>query len=209
MGTGEIMIDTIVLDLDDTLNSLTMHLLGQLGANVLPYDYALYPSDCQYDIIAAWSELTGRPKPSVPDFWEMVTRGMWACAPKSEQFWLLNVCGKLVGRENVIIATVPTKSADCVAGKHDWIMRHLPVWCQRQYNITPRKQFLAHTGVLLIDDSAANCAKFLKKKDGTTSGASSIICPRPWNPLSDVDCDGYLRRQLGKFFPDQIDNAGK
>lgn len=191
------MIDNIVLDLDDTLNSLTMHLLGQLGSDVLPYDYDRYPVNCGYGIIDAWSELTNMPKPSVPEFWEMVDRGMWACAPKSKQFWLLDTCARLVGRDNVIIATVPTKSADCLAGKHDWIMRHLPLWCQRQYNITPRKHKLARPGTLLIDDSDSNCEKF-ESNDG-----EAIICPRPWNSKHNEDCNGYLAQELFcKRFPE-------
>jgi len=193
-------IHTIVLDLDDTLNSLTMHLMGQLGANVLPYDYALYPAECGYDIIGAWSNLTGRPKPSVPEFWEWVDRGMWANAPKSEQFWLLDVCSRLVGKENVIIATVPTKSAECCAGKHDWIMRHLPVWCQRQYCITPRKHKLAHPGVLLVDDSDSNCGRFVTNADGTPTGGQAILCPRPWNPLHGEDCDRHVGTSLERLF---------
>ena len=197
-------IDNIVLDLDDTLNSLTMHLLGQMGSDVLPYDYHRYPVGCGYGIIDAWSELTGLPKPSVPEFWEKVTRGMWACAPKSEQFWLLEVSAYLVGRGNVIIATVPTKSADCCAGKHDWIMRHLPLWCQRQYDITPRKHKLAHHGVLLIDDSDKNCERFIVDKDGHPNGASSIICPRPWNKMHCANCDEYLWEELDGLFPGRI-----
>lgn len=196
-------INTIVLDLDDTLNSLTMHLLGQLGADVLPYHYDKYPIECGYGIIDAWSKLTGRPKPSVPDFWSQVTRGMWACAPRSEQFWLLEECAELVGQDNVIIATVPTKCPDCVAGKHDWIMRQLPLWCQRQYFITPRKHKLAHAGVLLIDDSDSNCDRFVVDGEGNPNGAAAITCPRPWNHLHEEDCDTYLQYQLQSFFTKQ------
>ena len=197
--TPVIPIHSIILDLDDTLNTFTMHLLGQLGCNVLPYDYDSYPVDCGYGIIAAWSELTNRPKPSIPDFWEMVTRDMWACAPKSHQFWLLEHCADLVGRDNVGVATVPTKSADCVAGKHDWIERHLPLWCQRQYDITPRKHKLAHQGVLLIDDSDANCERFVVDKSGAPNGASAIVCPRPWNHLHQEDCNTYVRYMLSNY----------
>jgi hypothetical protein len=122
-----VKINTIILDLDDTLNCLTMTILGQLGADVLPYQYDRFPPSCGYDIIAAWSELTSRPKPSVPEFWEMVTEDIWATAPRSQQFWLLEWAATAVGRKNVIIATVPTKSGECLSGKYTWMMRHLPV----------------------------------------------------------------------------------
>ena len=184
------MIDTILIDLDDTLNCLTMSILGHLGCDVLPYQYDRFPHEHGYDIISAWSELTGRPKPSVPDFWEGVTEDMWACAPRSQQFWLLEWAATAVGRKNVIIATVPTKSGDCLSGKYTWMMRHLPVWAHRQYAITPRKQFFAREGSLLIDDSDSNIEKFRKR------GGSAILVPRPWNSAWGRDPDTYLMDQL-------------
>ena len=197
-------INTVVLDLDDVLNAFTMHVLGQLGLNVRPYDFDAYPTKCGFDIISAWVEMTGKDKPSVPEFWSWVDRGMWANAPKSEQFWLLDAAAEAVGRDNVIIATSPTKDSECLAGKHDWIMRHLPVWCQRQYNITPRKHKLAQPGYLLIDDSEANCNNFMVNQAGMPTGAASIIVPRPWNPMHGKDCDDYLSKQLSIFFPDLV-----
>jgi hypothetical protein len=188
-------IDTIVLDLDDTLNSLTMFVLGHLGCDVLPYDYDLFPK-VGYDMIAAWSELTDLPKPSVPDFWERVTEDIWACAPRSSQFWLLEWAAAVVGRKNVIIATVPTKSGDCLSGKHTWIERHLPVWAQRQYAATPRKHFLAHERALLVDDSDSNVLEFETYKN---RGGNAILVPRPWNSLRGTDPDVYLMTQLLKF----------
>jgi hypothetical protein len=185
-----VKINTIILDLDDTLNCLTMTILGQLGADVLPYQYDRFPPSCGYDIIAAWSELTSRPKPSVPEFWEMVTEDIWATAPRSQQFWLLEWAATAVGRKNVIIATVPTKSGECLSGKYTWMMRHLPVWAHRQYAITPRKQFFAREGTLLVDDSDSNVDKFRER------GGSAILLPRPWNTGWGSDPDVFLIDQL-------------
>lgn len=194
------MIDTILLDLDDVLNAFTMHILGQLGVDVRPYDFDRFPRECGFDMIAAWVKMTGRPKPSIPEFWSWVDRGMWASCPKSEQWWLLDAAGELVGRENVLIATSPTKCSDCVAGKHDWIMRHMPVWVQRQYFITPRKHFLARPGVLLIDDADGNCEKFESR------GGATITMPRPWNGAwhETVDCDAHLCCELQELFPEAV-----
>jgi hypothetical protein len=189
-------IDTIVLDLDDTLNCLTMTILGQLGADVLPYQYDRFPTKYGYDIISAWSELTGLPKPSVPDFWELVTEDIWATAPRSQQFWLLEWAATAVGRENVIIATVPTKANGCVSGKYTWIERHLPVWAQRQYSITPRKHLYAHENTLLIDDSDSNVDKFRTYKN---RNGKAILLPRPWNTAWGTDPDIALMDGLHSY----------
>ena len=185
-------IERIVLDLDDTLNSLTMHLLGAYGAKCGPMDYDKYPTEVGYDIVAAWSQMTGEDPIPVPEWWEKVSRRMWAIAPKSEQFWLLDNCARLVGRENVQIATAPTKCGDCLAGKYDWMDKNLPSWCQRQYSVTPRKEWLAQPGVLLIDDSAENCMNFIYKKDKSLTGGCALLVPRPWNWAYHEDTNDWL-----------------
>lgn len=186
-------IDCIVLDLDDTLNSLTMHILNRLGCPVGPFEYDKFPAECGYDIIAAWAKLSGREKVPVPMFWEWISRRMWEEAPRSHQFWLIDHCASLVGHENVLIATSPTKSADCHFAKYHWMIRNLPEWLQRQYSITPRKHRLAQPGVLLIDDCDHNVNKFQKK------GGAGIVVPRPWNEFYGEETNEYLIRRLGEY----------
>ena len=193
-------IERIVLDLDDTLNSCTMHLLHTLGCEVGPFDYRKYPHEVGYDMIGAWALLTGRKKVSVPCFWEWISRRAWEKMPRSGQFWLLDAAAERVGRENVLIATVPTKSADCLFGKYQWIEEHLPDWCQRQYSVTPRKHWLSEPGVLLIDDSGSNVKKWLEPFPGKPGG-KSILVPRPWNDMWEIGQDNgatsvYLAQQL-------------
>jgi 5'(3')-deoxyribonucleotidase len=191
------MITEIVLDLDDTLNSLTMHILNRLGSDVDPLDYESYPHHLGYDIIGAWSELTGRPQVPVDMFWEWVSRRTWETAPKSGQFWLITAAAALVDKENVMIATVPTKSPDCHYAKYQWMENHLPEWMQRQYSITPRKNKLSHEGVLLIDDCDANILDFIDR------GGDGILVPRPWNSLyyigtNNATINDYLANELYK-----------
>ena len=190
-------IERIVLDLDDVLNSCTMYILQQLGCGVTPRDYIKYPQGVGYDLIGAWSVLTGRPRVPVPTFWEWVSRRIWEDMPKSKQFWLLDATACMVGQKNVLIATSPTKSADCHHGKYHWIRDHVPEWCKRQYSITPRKSWLARPGVLLIDDADANCEAF---REG---GGDALLVPRPWNTMwevgqSDLQTTAYLAESLSK-----------
>ena len=184
-------INRIALDLDDVLNSCTMYLLHVLGCDVGPFDYDKYP-DVGYDMVGAWSELTGRPKVDVGTFWEWISRRIWEDMPKSKQFWLIYAAEQAVGKDNVIIATSPTKSPDCLFGKYQWIEKHTPSWCHRQYSITPRKNWLAQPGVLLIDDCDGNCDAFRKE------GGDAILVPRPWNTLSALSSqvDDFLHNEL-------------
>lgn len=190
-------INKIVLDLDDTLNSLTMHILNRLGCGVGPFEYEEYPVECGYDIIQAYCVLSDHNPEDidVPMFWEWVSRRIWEECPRSHEYWLVEHAAQLVGKENVMIATVPTKSADCHFGKYQWISRHLPEWINRQYSITPRKEWLAQPGVMLIDDSDNNIAKFTDRK----RGGAGIVCPRPWNSQAGTHTSCYIAEQLGKY----------
>jgi hypothetical protein len=189
-----VKINTIVLDLDDTLNAFTMFVLGNLGCGVGPYDYDEFPSEVGFDLIEAWCILTGhQDRPEVGEFWEWVTEDMWATCPISKQFWLLHWAAAAVGQKNVIIATVPTKSRGCVAGKYTWIERYLPYWAQRQYAITPRKHFFAQPGALLVDDHDKNIKAFRE------SGGEAIVVPRPWNAMYGAEPDTYLMDRLLDF----------
>jgi len=186
------LINRIVLDLDDTINSLTMHILNRLGCDVGPFEYDKFPTNFGYDIIGAWSYLTGREKVDVGTFWEWIGRKMWAEAPRSHQFWLVDHAATLVGRENVLIATSPTKSADCLFGKYQWIEANLPQWIHRQYSVTPRKSWLAQPGVLLLDDCEKNIDDF------TMAGGDGILVPRPWNVRGDKNTNYHLSKELGR-----------
>jgi hypothetical protein len=137
-------------------------------------------------------------------FWEWVSRRIWEDMPESGQFWILDTCARLVGEENVLIATSPTKSADCHAAKYHWIRDHIPDWCKRQYSITPRKWRLSMPGVLLIDDSDSNCLKFKNRPDGKPSG-DAMIMPRPWNyswqiGKSNLKTNAAVAERLGKLW---------
>lgn len=192
------LIRKIILDLDDTINSFTMHILNRLGCGVGPFDYDKYPESFGYDIIGAWAHLTNREKVDVPLFWEWISRQVWAEAPISDQFWLIEHAALLVGYKNVMIATSPTKSADCLLGKYQWMEKNLPDWMQRQYSITPRKVWLSQPGVLLIDDCDQNIEDFRNPPDGSPGG-SGILVPRPWNSLRNEMTNRWLDTQLGQF----------
>ena len=195
-------IKRVVLDLDDVLNSFTMHALQLMGADVTPFDYHLFPVECGYDIISALTVLTGKPRMPLDEFWDTLDEKGWSAAPESNEFWLLEVLANIVGRENILIGTSPTKSAECLVGKLEWMQQHLPDWCQRQWAITPRKWFLADQNTLLIDDYNYNCDKFRE------CGGHAIVLPRPWNSEHEFSGNkNYLVYMLSGIF--QTENIVK
>lgn len=180
-------VNRIFLDLDDTLNSLTLPALREVGCPVGDFDYQCYPEEAGYSITAAAQLLSGRHW-TVPDFWNSIDRNFWRTLPRSKEFsYLLTKCVSLVGQDNVHILTSPTKDPDCLAGKLEWIQQQLPNWLHRQYSITPRKHVCARPGALLIDDSDENVRQFREH------GGTAITVPRPWNSFAAVDTMFHLK----------------
>jgi len=189
------MIKRIILDVDDVLSSLTLHVLQHYGCDVGPFDYDKFPTDAGYNIIAACEMLGGKVPytkdntrgyvPNIPAFWQGVTdANLWRTAPKTSQCnWLLERAAELVGPKEVYLATTPTKDPQSHADKLHWIWDNLPDWIHRQYFITPRKWLLGKPGVMLVDDHLENCENFVAE------GGESLLVPRPWNPLYNDDTD--------------------
>lgn len=193
----------IILDLDDVLNSLSLHILRHFKCGVRPVEYSDFPHEVGYNIKAAATELKGDPlvantwdEVSTSMFWEEVTRAdLWRTAPKSAQCdSLIQRAAQAVGRDEVYIATSPTKCTVCPAHKLEWIWNNLPSWIHRQYFLTPRKWCLGKPGVLLIDDHGINCDKFI------VEGGTAILLPRPWNAFHAVDTDDYLNTCFEALF---------
>ena len=197
------MIRRIYLDLDDVCNTLSMYFLTLVGCKVSPTDYGDMPAGSVFDLADIANRLLGEKRFTRPSFWQSFTRDDWASVPETPEFpWLLEQCERLVGRENIIIATSPTKDPDCAAGKVQWIQKHFPPWMHRQYAITPRKWFFARPDALLVDDSEANTDLF----ERAGSDGRVVLVPRPWNRLRHccmslylVECFGRLLAYQGEY----------
>ncbi len=182
-------IDTIYLDLDDVLNTLTTYVLQWMGC---PIEYDQYPGS--KDIVPVANKLLGT-RHTRKSFWNAVPRSVWRECPRTpECVWLIRTCKRLVGQGNVFIATSPTKDPESLAGKLEWIQEFTPGWLHRQYFITPRKQQLSRPGALLIDDMEKNCQGFVAK------GGSVIRFPRPWNRWAGRDPRQHIEAGLSLLF---------
>lgn len=185
------MIRRIFLDLDDVCNTLAPFVLRSVGCGIGPSDYARYPREHGFNISKAANAMLGEPRYTPATLWASIPRSVWVKVPESDFFpWLLDTCAQAVGRENVCIATSPTKDPDCLAGKLEWIHDHCPEWMHRQYAITPRKHLLARPDSLLIDDYSENIERF------EAHGGHAITVPRPWNGHWASDPRGYLEEKL-------------
>jgi len=185
------MIGRIFLDLDDVCNTLAPFVLHSVGCDIGPSDYARYPREHGFNISDAANAMLGEPRYTPATFWASMPRSIWAEVPESPFFlWLLEACAEAVGRENICIATSPTKCPESLAGKLEWIHDHFPSWMHRQYAITPRKHLFARPDSLLIDDYEENVRRF------EAHGGHAILVPRPWNDGWGLDTRNYLEEKL-------------
>jgi len=185
------MIQRIFLDLDDVCNTLAPFVLHSVGCDIGLTDYARYPREFGYTISDVANYMLGESRYTSDTFWASVPREVWVEVPESDFFhWLLEACAGVVGRENVCIATGPTKCPESLAGKLEWIHKHFPEWMHRQYAITPRKHLLARPDSLLIDDYCENTDRF------EAHGGHAILVPSPWNQNWAADPKDYLAKNL-------------
>jgi len=185
------MIRRIFLDLDDVCNTLAPFVLRWLGCDIGPTDYRRYPRAHGFNIAEAANAMLGEARYTPATLWASIPRSVWVDVPESPFFpWLLDACADAVGRENVCLATSPTKSPECLAGKLEWIHSHFPAWMHRQFAITPRKYLFARPDSLLIDDYGENIDRF------RALGGRAIVVPRPWNDHWACDPRTYLEEKL-------------
>lgn len=193
---GRAVIRRIFLDLDDVCNTLAPFVLHSVGCDIGPSDYTRYPRAHGFNISDAANEMLNEAHYTPATLWASIPRAVWVKVPESDFFpWLLDACAKAVGRENVCIATSPTKDPECLAGKLEWIHDHFPEWMHRQYAITPRKHLFARPDSLLIDDYGDNVERF------KAHGGHAITVPRPWNDEWASDPRSYLEEQLAVAVP--------
>jgi 5'(3')-deoxyribonucleotidase len=186
-------VQNIFVDIDGVLNEFTIHALRWVGIDV-PYDNnAIYRAEWGWGIYKAVEHYCpGRFTET--GFWEELTRECWASAPLTpEANLIIDAAVQLVGKDNVCLLSAPPRSADQLAGKLEWIQRHMPTWLHRQYLFGPKKAFCAAPWNLLIDDADHNCRKFRQ------AGGQAILVPKPWNSAHDLNTHDYMTVRLGEL----------
>jgi len=112
-------------------------------------------------------------------FYAPMGRDFWAGLGRWEDgFALLGAVIEAVGRERVAFLTSPCRTPGCDEGKRLWAATHLsPLgfdpW--RDVFIGSNKAFLAHWGVVLVEDSDATISRW------RDAGGHAWLVPRLWN----------------------------
>lgn len=195
------MIREIYLDLDDVLNLCVPFVFNELAGTCNEMSYDWWQLRWEYSIqrgVAETRRLLGKGELQ-GDFWEHITRDMWATIPKTPFCdWLVEASCRAVGVENVFILTRPTRFGDCHGGKADWVREQLGEIFVDQMILTKHKAKLAKEDRLLIDDRPLNIDEFL------AACGKTIMCPRPWNPLRGEDPVEYIRHRWVGYFGDPM-----
>lgn len=99
--------------------------------------------------------------------------------------------------EDVVFCTSPSLHHQCASEKIDWLRKHgfMPV-NKNAYMIGPRKDLLAGSGGILIDDSQSNVDRF------RAAGGKAILFPQPWNVA-----ENRRHSPLG-YVSDMLDSLG-
>lgn len=147
-----------------------------------PNSYGIWDTEKLWNISANefWAPLEG------PTFWEELTE-------YPEALDLINLCERVVGRDQLAILTSPSLSPYCVTGKRKWVKARWP-WLEKNMIFTSAKRFLARGTSILIDDRDKNL------EDWQEAGGLAIQYPRPWNSGWKLDRDGegfrYIQKRL-------------
>lgn len=79
-----------------------------------------------------------------------------------------------IDRRDTAILSSPAKHPNCIAGKLEWINRHVPFYSNR-YVFAHNKYFCAGEHKMLIDDFERNVVEFIE------AGGEAFLLPTLWN----------------------------
>ncbi len=74
------------------------------------------------------------------------------------------------------ILTAPSNNNECLAGKREWIGKHMPKFASR-FLIGAPKYACAGPNKVLVDDKESNIDRFIEY------GGHGVLVPQPWNKL--------------------------
>ena len=150
----------ICLDIDGVLADFVSH-----AGTLLGYDTAVVTTWDYYPLIGKTED----------EFWRAIDGAgsdFWANMPAFP--WFHELVGLCERHAPTILLSSPSRCPSSTHGKLRWIQSQFGSGF-RKYLLGPAKEFCAAPGVVLIDDSDANCEKF-EKHDG-----EAILFPQPWN----------------------------
>lgn len=140
----------------------------------------------------------------IESLWGLTEEEFWEPTRTSE-FWsslewtpdgrdILDVVLSHAELKDIGILTSPTLDPKCVAGKIQWVIDNIPEFRARTF-VGSRKEMLAHSNAVLIDDTDYKLDRFVK------AGGHGILLPRPWNRNWNMQEKTwkYVQRRLGEI----------
>lgn len=164
-------LDVIFLDMDEVLTQWVAAALELLSIDI--DDACQQWDNCDprpwdvFDVLdVSMDQVWRRIDEAGEDFWATLKPYPW---------WrsLYDACADVAP---TMLLTSPSLHPSCAAGKTRWIQHHFGRQF-RDFFIGHPKQWTAHPGALLIDDSPKNCHKFAQR------GGRSILFPSFGNAL--------------------------
>jgi 5'(3')-deoxyribonucleotidase len=163
----------IFVDLDGVLVDFVVPAMCKFGADIS--SELEYPVGCGWSIVKATNivrERKGLNPITDKEFWNGLDYRFWCDLRMYTAS--LSLLGWLETKGEVYLATSPTLSPSCVAGKYSWVMNWLPEYRRRLFIGTSKEAF-AGPDSILIDDRDKNCDRFRE------AGGKAVLVPRPWN----------------------------
>ena len=116
-----------------------------------------------------------RPDLTPEQFWDSLGYDFWLNLPFTPTGPALFAgLASLVGTENILICTSPCRTPGSIEGKIEWLRINMPTM-QRNFMVTPKKEFAASQDRILLDDNDPNIEKFAE------AGGLTVQIAQPWN----------------------------
>lgn len=194
----------ILLDMDEVLADFVggaCTFYGSSYQSVLPYweegKWDLVPP-LNAALRAAGREFAGPDGAEAPALTE---EAFWRGLDEREDFWLglaekpwfhQLIRETRAKTDEWFIVTSPSYCPACYSGKFKWLAERLGAKEARTRLIpTPAKYLFARRGAVLVDDSDANCRRFVLDPDGKPTGGHAVTFPTHHNHMSKYRDDPF------------------
>lgn len=151
-----------LLDMDGVVCNFVDGLISSHGWNVTHEDWVTWNHHRTFGITdeVMWS-------PTRRDGWWYGLNEYW---------WAEKLVVALRERGEIIFCTSPSSDHKCPGEKIQWLRdRGFMGQNKNDFQIGPRKEMMARSGAILIDDYETNVFKFRE------NGGRAILFPQPWN----------------------------
>lgn len=171
----------ILLDMDGVISNFVDEVIATFGWDMKHDDYTSWAYHQQMGL-------------SDERFWARIDSEFWGRIRPYP--WARRLVSEMRDMGEVIFATSPSLDPESLSAKVRWLRKHELMYQKwNEFMIGPHKHLMAKPGVILIDDSDANVAKF------RAAGGTAILFPQPWNERRDEinNCLGSTVQEVWKW----------